>query len=423
VKTGIRVTMMSLSLAVAVVLAGVALNVSSAVSIAEARAADHAEDADSKECPGPYIAIPMRDSARGTLVWRERHVVEIAASISPVPEFHDCQRFIKRKLFFFKEYEALYAVFAAESLAKLTFAPFNHPPNVAYAAAEVYTSLGKYKRLGIKKGFNCLYLSQANGWEAFMVSVGSANDSTCKFTLSSEQRERAKKLSVHRRAYPNLDLAQIPGVTRWDRDADGKYYITMKCGQGWCDVGLQDPAKRSPALVTDASMPDAERQRRLIRGWYDQQVLAIPSGSNVKPQPVVGTVIPDANLGAAEFVLNTEVHVATIEIGEIAQYKTKLGLKNGKNELYLVRTGLGDNDWTAYVGLPEDPDRKKLKAKRHGHEGENFDIPGTVRWRWLSKDETIWVRCSLGCCQVQEDELGGGTGAGSLAPGRAGPRH
>ena len=27
-------------------------------------------------------------------------------------------------------------------------------------------------------------------------------------------------------------------------------------------------------------------------------------------------------------------------------------------------------------------------------------IPGTARWRWVAKDETSWVRCMFGCCQV-----------------------
>jgi hypothetical protein len=24
-----------------------------------------------------------------------------------------------------------------------------------------------------------------------------------------------------------------------------------------------------------------------------------------------------------------------------------------------------------------------------------------VRWRWLLNDETLWVRCSFGCCTVE----------------------
>ena len=27
-------------------------------------------------------------------------------------------------------------------------------------------------------------------------------------------------------------------------------------------------------------------------------------------------------------------------------------------------------------------------------------IPGIVRWRWKVKDETIWVSCQRGCCEV-----------------------
>jgi hypothetical protein len=32
-------------------------------------------------------------------------------------------------------------------------------------------------------------------------------------------------------------------------------------------------------------------------------------------------------------------------------------------------------------------------------------VPGTVRWRWVATDETIWSPCGPGCCRVNTDEF------------------
>jgi hypothetical protein len=43
---------------------------------------------------------------------------------------------------------------------------------------------------------------------------------------------------------------------------------------------------------------------------------------------------------------------------------------------------------------------------RRGHENVRHDdmsqveVPGTARWRWMKDDQTVWVRCDLGCCEV-----------------------
>jgi hypothetical protein len=392
VKTATRVALVSLSLVLAAGATGFVWNESPPAMRGGMRAAE--EDADAPECPGPNIAIRV-DSAHGTPGVTYRHIVEIAQGISTVPEFHDCQRFVTRSPGGQPIYGALYAVFAAKTLADQTF----DPDTSAFAAAEVYTRRGEYPGLGIKPGFNCLYLSKANGWKAFMVSVGLNDDTVCKPRMSLAQRLGATSLRVTRHVYGNMKPNEYPGVTRWDMDQAGHYYITMRCGAGWCDVGLEEPARASRALTLGDGISEPERRVRTIKGWYDQQVLAIPSGENVRPQAIVGTVIPVPGLADLPFDATTYLQVATIEIGDIPQYKSKLGLKRGTNLLFM--RGEGDN-WDAYVQAP-DGEKKYLKAHRHGHEGQGFNIPGTVRWRWLSKDETIWVRCLEGCCQVQED--------------------
>lgn len=359
------------------------------------------DDKDAPECPGPYFAVPKKRGSPGLI-----HVVEIAEGISEVPEFHDCQRFIRTgmlssfsALFTGPKYGALYAIFVSDSLERLMNELGAHALEPV-AVAEVYTSKGKYPELGIKEGFNCLYLTSKNSWEAYMVAVGETAGKCTR--LLGGLRVGAKKLTVRRVEVPHMIETEYPAVARWDRDLKGRYFIGVKCGAAWCEVGLQDTALSSAPLAVTAGATHGELRVRQIKGWYDQQSLAIPSGLHVRPQPKIGTVIPNPDLGDNTFTFAEGVStaVATIEIGDIPEYKSKLGLTAGTNSLSLR---VKDNKWTAEIKNPATGTVKTLKVIRRDHTGEGFKIPGTVRWRWLAGDETIWVRCLYGCCQVQQD--------------------
>ena len=409
-RTATRVTMLSVVLAAIIV--AFSWNDSPLSAAPTGTHAAMAADADSPECPGPYIAIPIFKDSGMTTVLEYRQMVEIADDISKVPEFHDCQRFVIRGDSA-PVYGPLYAVFASDRLDQATFLSGGRGSGGlprAFAAAEVYTKLGNYPALGIKRGFSCLYLSRADTWEAYMFAAG-LDDEACGRFLTVEQRAAATKLSVHRTTDSSMKLSDYPGVVRWDRDRDGNYYMTMKCADGWCDVGLPNPARKTPALTVNAAMSVANKRVRTIRGWYDQQVLAVPAGAmSVRPQRFVGTIIPNSGLGDATFDDGVWTPVATIELEDnIDKYSTQLGVKRGPNRVYLRQVGAS---WEARID-GSDGTHRWFKVTRHGHEGENFKIPGTVRWRWMANDETIWVRCLEGCCEV---EVSTGTNVGSFAP-------
>jgi hypothetical protein len=97
----------------------------------------------------------------------------------------------------------------------------------------------------------------------------------------------------------------------------------------------------------------------------------------------------------------------------VRPYDVKLGLVEGENQIFLR---VVDGDWQVKLVHRSPPDvtadladhpelggamaTAGFAAQRHPHPG--FPIPGTLRWRWLADDETIWVRCDDGCCQVQQ---------------------
>jgi hypothetical protein len=288
---------------------------------------------------------------------------------------------------------------------------------MAVAAAEVRTSRGSYAPLKIKPGYNCVYLSSGNNWStAYIVNTGFSTK--CEGLVDAATL--GQPLNVRRIKYGGFKEEDYPPVARWDVRG-GEYIISLKCGDAWCEVGSTS-VPSAEVNVPGVPLTDAQRaQMRVgrIKGWYDEQVLAIPAdgaptlpGVYVKPSPISARVVPAHDLGKWDECIDFAnwKTVGTIEMQYHAHYESKLGLKQGNNRLQLR---CKEDQWEAKVIAPGNIE-KELAVVRHGHEDENLKVPGTLRWRWLPDDETIWARCLEGCCQVQED----GTGFGSAQPHR-----
>src|SRR6185295_11680520 len=77
--------------------------------------------------------------------------------------------------------------------------------------------------------------------------------------------------------------SEIPAVARWEWDAARKVqYIGLRCGIDWCNIGPASPG--GAALFTPADpyiappttgAPMAADRVRAVKGWYDQQRLAL----------------------------------------------------------------------------------------------------------------------------------------------------
>lgn len=327
---------------------------------------------------------------------------------------------------------------------------------VGISMAEIYSYEVPYKPLGIEKNFNCLYIypksGEPDGLEAKVVPVGLV-DSLC--TLSKMPSGPGTVLAVSRHSMSGGKADDYPPVARWDWDSThSTHYIGIRCGDAWCEVG---PKYLAPdALVSSVWQKErlgaskAQRHVSEVKGWYDEQRLALPapgSPSSLQVSSLVGTLKPDPNLGNINGMphdsgfTNRWQPVATVTIRPVRGvfdkaallYRRKLNLEPGSgadttnqvsmcfdptasqapNSCVLASvpkppkcTNEKYDGWWARIESAKSHETKYYCVIRRGHEDvamPGFTIPGIVRWRWAIKDETIWARCLQGCCEVDSD--------------------
>lgn len=375
--------------------------------------------ADRPECPFDSVAIPVTRKVRETTTTTTLTVIPVSGPITNVPEYHDCQRFINPPA-----YGPMVAIFAHHALDSMYDQITDSVAGVALqAAAEIYSYDGDYDNLHIQRGFNCLYLTRTSGvWAARIVWVDQDADACLKPPVSS-----GHPLQVRPQSFPGLQEPDVPPVARWDWDPRrSQQYISIRCGREWCEVGpsgfSSSAGLGSPTLPDlDASTP-AEVQRVLrIKGWYDEQYLALPGTGpfGLNPSLIRGTAIPHPMLER----LTTVAHFtgqwrpsAYIRLDAPAlDYSTKLGLQQGLNRIFMCQgdfsgcpntagipqpicDAAADGQWWAKVVSPSGASPTYFCVIRRTHPG--VVIPGTVRWRWDSDDEKTWIRCPEGCCTV-----------------------
>jgi len=236
-----------------------------------------------------------------------------------------------------------------------------------------------------------------------------------------------------------------PDVARWDDAMNGQTGIVLACvSDGYCEIF----PRGSGSLVDrwDPMNPGHPRDRRTtIKGWYDQQHLAVDeTNRGGRPGAVTGVLVPHESLG--------EWSVADFQPSDTSTWRVVAWqLMDEQVDKYADgfnwhRTGLGSPDevsgneialcWgvnpadeseppevvcripssdiptcTAWHGRTEDlwfaritnPDGVVAYrcVDRESHSGLDFEIPGVVRFRWAVNDEKAWIRCGMGCCSVE----------------------
>ena len=373
--------------------------------------------------------------------------LSLSGRITDVPEFHDCQKFIvaggEHGTFL-----TLFAIFARDSLREAT-SRFNSvsdtartpTDSAAVVSASGFVAVGEvlaidkgYAQLGIQPLFNCLFLRATYaGLAARMVPV-SGNETSCK-TITHPEDMPGTNLEVYRRFF-KYDTA--PPVARWDWDpVNNQQHIGINCGIAWCDIGKSTFHPSSAYALSTGSPND---RVIAVKGWYDEQRLAVPSSAtmpfasatSLKPGAIIGTFVPMPDLGkdtgtpGGSRYDTTWVRVATVGMTDTsADYLGKLNLvqspvKNaidsvslcyGKLRTCITNTAItpkcaaaktpGTMQWWGMITNPT-TSPAYFCVTRRGHESiPGLHIPGIVRWRWAIKDETMWIRCLEGCCEVE----------------------
>jgi hypothetical protein len=395
------------------------------------------------ECPrGGYWSKILERKNLGTITLGGPP--KLSPLTTDIPEFHDCQRFIKG-LGAGATYLPLYAIFARDNLRDSTLRLDRVPDSLGTKAdsqsAQVFgkpVATGEilafdlgYPSLGIQIGYNCLFIygdpSAHSGLSARVLPVG-ANDSQClgSFDTSSTAGTR---LEVQRTRFPAKDL--VPGVARWDRDyGEKQQLIGHACGNAWCDIGPKGFVKTKPhgsAVGTPALDVIA------IKGYYDEQRLASPptSTSPLHVGNVIGTLVADPGLSADGKVspdhsryFNKWILVATAGLTSTSpEYAKKFGFEASPipaktNRVFLCYSTntpatCGTDKFKDPPNCPTDvvrgwwgkivagKDSSVFCVNRRGHESVSIPVPPVVRWRWALKDETMWISCIQGCCEVE----------------------
>lgn len=368
------------------------------------------------------------------------------APIADMPEAHDCQEFAigneyqPRPFALYSRYEQAGVWGTLQSLAQSL--P-SDDTTVAVLGAVVW-NLGDtpYLPLQIVSGYNCVYL--------FSVRKGGVNSlkgwitphSNCPLRLVVPE-PNGHELTVDRESGEKT----YPVAASWHRDprpSRRDYLIGFYC-DGWCVLG--PPGFEKPPDHSTTSDPEARRVFG-TKGWYDQQELAVPhpvDPQRVVPSPIRGTAFPDSALGRYNLA---DFQGAWREVARVAfpaahpRYAKKLGFKNRpvthpadrarlnvlslckgtRNECPGVPAEVrcswdngfppgvvgGDRGWWARIvamspqGPPADSTLYKCVVRRQHPEVPGRPVPATVRFRWKPTDETIWVRCSQGCCEVDQ---------------------
>jgi hypothetical protein len=410
-----------------------------------------------RECPGEGVTLKV-DTGRISYIVTH---VPLSDSITNIPEFHDCQRFIRDtsgKLVF----DSLFAIFASfrlESLpqdldsSKDTITLDNGVHVATVPVATIFSDHQRYDSLGIKPGFNCLLLyrrsvpvtPQGFVWGAKMIPLPFP-DSNC---VPVKPQMEGKTLQVLASSIRGLAESDYPAAARWDWDPrHSEQYIGIKCGAAWCQVGRMgfdtSASYSGPSLpfkpIGVAPFTDAERRRvTAIRGWYDEQRLAEHQGGWTKPSALRGILVPNPDIDGLKSTPNmydstwVQVGFAVLIGGDYHKwnYRQRVNevlLCHGsatdckvENEVQtqppeppstMALTSCTTGWWATVRPLPSGKPRIFcLRETNHQQELDDLNsrhpnmvssIPGTARWRWLLEDEGSWFGCmSSSCCTKQ----------------------
>ena len=418
------------------------------------------------ECPHEWTKFANKQ-VQDTVVNVGSDGLSLSRATTNVPEYNDCQRLIRAP----GEYGPLVAIFAAFRLDSVAFKldtlggpatvmreeppsirggeqtivrtePVTSPEGMGVPFAQIFNhDSAAYPQLGLDPGFNCLYLYWKDlRLEARMVPV-QMHEERCAQPFDPASPS-GKVLTVHRRMTPiYTNAADFPAVARWDWDADSsQHYISIRCGAtAWCDVGSPKMASSASYLVV-AEGSSGEERVRFIKGWYDEQPVAVPHATEDRWIPgTLATVVPDPILSTRTL---GDYGGKWVPTGYIAldqatdYYDTRMNLKQvtrgadlasmnklemcfgtrdecdipGASALQYTRCGTFNWFWTTWkprwwaritaAGDTSDVMYKCVIRRDHEDKSLTLGVPGTARWRWMPFDETVWEACTEGCCEV-----------------------
>jgi hypothetical protein len=352
----------------------------------------------------------------------------LTSGTAGIPEYNDCQRFIVKGGF-----DSLYAIYATHPKA------VSLGPKVAVLVAAIRSFGGTYQPLGIKPGLNCVYLS---GDRRLARVVDSATFFPCCpiVALSSLPAPFLESRPTVAKGF--LRDADYPQVARWDWDAQHRIqYLGLKCDVAWCEIGPRGFIQ-SPAWTPVATLPYRTRRNLMIKGWYDEQMLAGAAAAATLPpvSGIRGTIFPHEALAdytdasfqktwrviayiAVPRTSDKYVQAMNLRSTPTANPLTPLDPRKLNTIEFCVGTGaecgvnpipacppISSSDatnwgWSKITPAGGGPPKYKCvtrwsNAGMTDFTGALLSLPASTRWRWVASDETSWSQCMAGCCEV-----------------------
>ena len=162
-------------------------------------------------------------------------------------------------------------------------------------------------------------------------------------------------------------------------------------------------------LIRDFDALSREEQGRLARaltvtktrvpGWVDEQRLAVGTRGNLR-HTARARIVPYDRLERYKTSDFTDRWLFVATIDSDSAY-AKLGLDSTRaggapNRLDITYSS-SERRWKARMTTPTGTSRQFLVV----YEGHPVDpVPGSARWVWKEDDESAWVMCGAGCCEI-----------------------
>lgn len=286
---------------------------------------------------------------------------------------------------------------------------------------------GAYEPLGIEATWtnSCVVVMEDEGW---MLPLPNAEFCQPYYLRRELVQSGASPLKL-------LEPVAIPHpvapAARWGYDSVSKtHYIGAVCAGRWCMVGDPDGFSQSPSREYLAA-GDPEMEAVLSsRNYYDEQPLAEverdPNGvPHLVPSANTGTVSPykRPDVTKVDYAGKWDTAAFVFINPDAGGYEQKFGFDAGDKPtiISLCHSTATDKckpgrwktfkpgectvpgqegEWYARITNPGGNTRYFCVQYRE-HKQATIENPASMtRWRWLPDDETVWIRCRFGCCEV-----------------------
>lgn len=280
-----------------------------------------------------------------------------------------------------------------------------------------------YRNLQLQAGMNCIWLyveppSAGGSYAAYLANL--RYSARLSHPASGGACDRSvpmpNSLAVVAVTIQNFTAdSDYPPVARFATDRQGNPILAFRCLNAFCEIGVGSEkdvrkpdglGRPNPNIAqwdpAAADNPDQGR-RQVIKGWHDEQTLAVRGADyRWRASDVTARITPIA--GAAQYdsadFHNQWRRVARILIvGAVptASKYHKWGLRTGVNHIEFQYDGAAGR-WKAQLVRPDTPPVPWNTMVRIVH--HDVAVPPIVRFRWTGADDGVWAPCGNACCKT-----------------------